>query len=80
MNCRLSRRDPPLIDLSRRDPPLADPPLAAPPKVIWLTCGNTLNENLRHILHAALKAAISLLTSGESIVEITGPSTAGRLR
>lgn len=46
-----------------------------PPKVIWLTCGNTSNENLRNILHAALKAAVSLLTSGESIVEITGPTT-----
>ena len=45
-----------------------------PPKVIWLTCGNTSNENLRRILHSALKAAASLLASGESIVEIAGPT------
>ncbi len=46
-----------------------------PPKVIWLTCGNTSNENLRRILHFALTASVSLLASGESIVEITGPTT-----
>jgi len=43
-----------------------------PPRVIWLTCGNTSNENLRCILHSALRTTISLLASGESIVEITG--------
>ncbi|MEI7881002.1 MAG: DUF5615 family PIN-like protein [bacterium] len=43
-----------------------------PPKVIWLTCGNTSNSNLRGILQSALKSAITLLDSGESIVEITG--------
>ena len=46
-----------------------------PPMVIWLTCGNTSNENLRRILHSALRAATSLLASGESIVEIAGHTT-----
>jgi predicted nuclease of predicted toxin-antitoxin system len=43
-----------------------------PPKVIWLTCGNTSNQNLRRILHTSLTSALHLLASGESIVEITG--------
>jgi predicted nuclease of predicted toxin-antitoxin system len=50
----------------------------SPPKVIWLTCGNTSNENLRRILRAALKSAINLLDSGETIVEITGRQNGGR--
>ena len=47
----------------------------SPPKVIWLTCGNTSNENLRRILRAALKSAIKVLNSGETIVEIAGQAT-----
>ena len=43
-----------------------------PPKVIWLTCGNTSNDSLRRILGSTLKSALDLLASGESIVEITG--------
>lgn len=43
-----------------------------PPKVIWLTCGNTSNQNLRNILASALRSALALLDAGESIVEITG--------
>jgi predicted nuclease of predicted toxin-antitoxin system len=43
-----------------------------PPRVIWLTCGNTSNENLRRILRVALKSAVDLLDSGESVVEISG--------
>ena len=46
-----------------------------PPKVLWLTCGNTSNQNLRVILGSALRAALALLDSGESIVEIAGPTT-----
>ncbi|NQU38432.1 MAG: DUF5615 family PIN-like protein [Lentisphaerae bacterium] len=46
-----------------------------PPKVLWLTCGNTSNQNLRTILGSALRSALALLDSGESIVEIAGPST-----
>jgi len=45
-----------------------------PPKVIWLTCGNTSNHNLRRILGTALAPVLRLLESGESIVEITGSS------
>jgi predicted nuclease of predicted toxin-antitoxin system len=44
--------------------------LGSPPKIIWLTCGNTSNSNLKHILNSALQDAISLLEKGEIIVEI----------
>ncbi|NCC49724.1 MAG: hypothetical protein EOM20_00780 [Spartobacteria bacterium] len=43
-----------------------------PPKVLWLTCGNTSNENIRRILSATLTNALDMFDSGESIVEITG--------
>jgi len=40
-----------------------------PPKVIWLTCGNTSNLRLREILSLHLVRAVNILTS-ESVVEI----------
>jgi predicted nuclease of predicted toxin-antitoxin system len=43
-----------------------------PPQVIWLTCGNTSNANLKRILTATLHQATSLLTGGEKLVEING--------
>ncbi len=43
-----------------------------PPKVIWLTCGNTSNDSLKRILADKLPAVLKLLASGEEIVEITG--------
>jgi len=43
-----------------------------PPKVLWLTCGNTSNQNLRRILRSTLGSALKLLEAGEAIVEITG--------
>ena len=42
----------------------------SPPKIIWLTCGNTSNANLRIILSKTLPDAIDLLNNGEEIVEI----------
>ena len=48
----------------------------APPKILWLTCGNTSNQNVRRILAETLAAALQLLESGETIVEITGPTNA----
>lgn len=44
--------------------------LGPPPQVIWLTCGNTSNARLRQILSGALPQALSLLESGEPLVEI----------
>ncbi len=43
-----------------------------PPRIIWLTCGNTSNARLREILAATLCDALELLGSGERLVEISG--------
>lgn len=44
--------------------------LGAPPRMVWITCGNTSNENLRTILKTTLLHALSILESGEALVEI----------
>jgi predicted nuclease of predicted toxin-antitoxin system len=44
--------------------------LGPPPQVIWLTCGNTSNARLKQILAKALPGAMSLLNSGQPLVEI----------
>jgi len=43
----------------------------SPPKVIWLTCGNTSNDRLREILKNTFEKAIQVLQQGESLVEIS---------
>jgi predicted nuclease of predicted toxin-antitoxin system len=42
-----------------------------PPKVIWITVGNTSNENLKRILAATLPDALALLEQGEMLVEVS---------
>lgn len=42
-----------------------------PPKILWITCGNTSNTHLKQILSSALSPAIDSLQAGESLVEIT---------
>ena len=42
----------------------------SPPKIIWLTCGNTSEAALKQILSSALPEAIRLLDSGDDLVEI----------
>jgi predicted nuclease of predicted toxin-antitoxin system len=46
--------------------------LESPPKIIWLTCGNTSNARLREILNNTLPRALELLRAGEVLVEISG--------
>lgn len=46
--------------------------IGAPPKIIWVTCGNTSNARLKEILSTSLQKAIELLESGEILVEIAG--------
>jgi predicted nuclease of predicted toxin-antitoxin system len=46
--------------------------LGPPPQVIWITCGNTSNANLRLILAKALPRAIEVLERDEALVEISG--------
>ncbi|MGI8555665.1 MAG: DUF5615 family PIN-like protein [Pyrinomonadaceae bacterium] len=44
--------------------------LGAPPKIIWITCGNTSNARLMKILTATLSEALELLNAGEDLVEV----------
>jgi predicted nuclease of predicted toxin-antitoxin system len=41
-----------------------------PPKVIWITCGNTSNQRMRTILRQTLLPAVEMLEGSEIIVEI----------
>jgi predicted nuclease of predicted toxin-antitoxin system len=45
------------------------------PPVIWLTCGNTSNQNLKKILKKTLPAALDFIEKGEKLVEITDKQT-----
>lgn len=42
----------------------------APPKVIWLTCGNTSKTALKELLTLHLENALSILQKGEDLIEI----------
>ena len=44
--------------------------LGSPPKVIWVTCGNTSNQRMRQILNQTLHSAVDMLEGEEEIVEI----------
>ena len=44
--------------------------LGPPPKVLWVTCGNTSNARLREILSREFAGAIARLDGGENLVEI----------
>lgn len=46
----------------------------APPKVLWITCGNTSNQRMRDILGKQLPKAMQLFDAGESLVEISQPT------
>ena len=41
-----------------------------PPKVLWITCGNTSNAYLKGILERTLMRSLDILESSESLVEI----------
>jgi predicted nuclease of predicted toxin-antitoxin system len=43
-----------------------------PPRVIWITCGNTSNREMMRVLETTLERACELLASGEAMVEIKG--------
>ncbi len=47
--------------------------LGPPPKVIWVTCGNTSNERLRSVFSSTLTDAFEMLRQGEILVEISEP-------
>lgn len=45
--------------------------LGTPPQILWLTCGNVTNRNLKNLLSATLEEALVRFHQGDSIVEIT---------
>ena len=47
--------------------------LGIPPKIIWLTCGNTSEAALQQVLAQHLPTALALLAGGEELVEIGQP-------
>ena len=57
-------KDSDFVDLANR--------FGAPPKIIWLRCGNTTNSQLKEILNATLLDSLELLNSGEVLVEVRG--------
>lgn len=61
-NAVLMTKDSDFIDLVCR--------LGSPPQILWLTCGNVTNRNLRELLAATLPEALERLRQGEMIVEI----------
>ena len=48
--------------------------LGPPPAVVWITCGNTSNAQMRKILRQNFPEVLLLLKSGESLIEITAIS------
>ena len=47
--------------------------LGAPPRLIWVTCGNATNRHLRALFERTFLDALELLEQGESMVEIGDP-------
>jgi predicted nuclease of predicted toxin-antitoxin system len=43
----------------------------SPPNIIWLTCGNTTNENLKRILFKQQHYLLDLLKTQEPLIEIS---------
>jgi predicted nuclease of predicted toxin-antitoxin system len=61
-NAIILTKDSDFIDLLARH--------GGPPKIIWLTCGNTSEESLKKILLAKFSEAIQMLESGDDLIEI----------
>lgn len=45
--------------------------LGSPPKIIWLTCGNTSKQHLKLILQSHLSTALRILENAD-LVELSG--------
>lgn len=43
-----------------------------PPRIVWLTCGNTSNSDLTGILGGRWPVAQQMLDAGEALIEIGG--------
>lgn len=62
-NAIIMTKDSDFIDLVCR--------LGTPPQIIWITCGNVTNRNLRQLLSATLSPALEQIKQGEAIIEIS---------
>lgn len=63
--CVLMSKDSDFVALVQR--------LGPPPQLIWVTCGNVTNSNLKAMFSAVFNQALDLLAAGEAIVEIGQP-------
>jgi predicted nuclease of predicted toxin-antitoxin system len=52
------------------DFPLLLQRLGPPPRIIWLTCGNTTNTELRHIITRNAAALTAWISGTESLIEL----------
>ena len=50
-----------------------------PPRVLWITLGNTSNERLKAVLTTSLLRGMDLFAGGESLVEISDTSPMRRV-
>jgi predicted nuclease of predicted toxin-antitoxin system len=64
-NAIMMTKDSDFIDLLER--------YDVPPQVIWITCDNTSNQYLKQILLKTFPQVLTLLASGEKLVEISDP-------
>lgn len=62
-NAVIMTKDSDFIDLVCR--------LGPPPQILWITCGNVTNLNLRQLLSATLSTALEQIKQGEAIIEIS---------
>ena len=62
-NAVIMTKDSDFIDLVCR--------LGTPPQILWITCGNVTNRNLRQLLSTTLSAALEQIKQGEAIIEIS---------
>lgn len=44
--------------------------LGPPPRVVWVTCGNSSNAHLRGVFDATFGDALKLLAAGAAVIEI----------
>ena len=51
--------------------------LGPPPQVVWVTCGNVSNAQMRDILRQDFRSTLSLMQQGKSLVEIPDLTYAG---
>ena len=46
--------------------------LGPPPQIVWITCGNTSNQEMKRILESTFAAVLELAALGEAVIEIKG--------